>query len=488
MVIGKSIKLDEGVVHAYAKLGLTKSDLKTLQYHFDRTQCTSVGKFCETHGLVGESANWIVTNLLYLINEQDENDMEWNLEQYVLFVYNLCAHWNEKELSVNIFNIYDTNNHGYMSIHQVNDLIGLIWEKQVLTDEQRAEINLVIHSYPVDTRVKVENFSDLVRNHPVLLLPVFDMQRMIRASTLGLSRWQKLAELSVSERQTTEYQRNLKHFISKAKADNTMEFPFAPLPPKQSDLSAGDVTVIRMEKKELVRVSPGKKALIDHVVPTIIPPHDILDPYAYIEKQGALGNMEKLDLWNLEKPGQRGRRYGERLSVTSTPQTTARSLEGGKNELTEAGGGAGRRKSNINSHHWYLEAELAKWSKEQEKRDKVKGIENAAKKEAIKAKSRLTIAQKFHITQVLMSVTDENSLADESMSTYVTHNVPLLDNKSSTTLSPLVIEDLEDMDMKVSQRHVDLSSGNDGITSPKQFLRMLSTKNRPEKSNKQATI
>ena len=51
-----------------------------------------------------------------------------------------------------------------------------------------------------------------------------------------------------------------------------------------------------------------------------------------------------------------------------------------------------------------------------------------------------------------------------------------------------MIEDLEDMDMKVSQRHVDLSSGNDGITSPKQFLRMLSTKNRPEKSNKQATI
>ena len=493
LVVGTSIHLDEAVIAAYGKLGLTKSDLKCLQNHFERSQCTSVVKFCETHGLVGESANWIVTNLLYLL-DNDENHKkevsEWNLEQYILFLYNVCAHWNQHELSVNIFNIYDDTDMGYMSIYQVNDLIELIWEKQSRTEEQKAEINLVMRSYPVDTRVKVENFCDLVRNHPVLLLPVFDMQRMIRSSTLGLSRWQKLADLSVSERQATEHQRTLKHFINKCKADDTMEFPFAPLPPKQSNLLPGDVTVIRMEKKELIRVSPGKKALIDHVEPFIVPPTELLDPYAYIEKQGDLGILQKVDLWHLEKPGQRGRRYGEQReqrTSASTAPSSARSSFDGKNGLP-AGGGAVTTTKPTNSHHWYLEAELAKWSIEQEKRDQLKAKEKANKKETIKAKSRLTMAQKFHITQVLMSVTDENSMADDVVSTYTTHNVPLLDNKpsSNTALSALLVEDLEDLDMNVSQRIHALN--NDGITSPKQFLRMLSSKNRMGKSNKQIDI
>ena len=489
IVIGKSsIKLDDGVIDAYGKLGLTKSDLKTIQYHFERTQCTSIGKFCETHGLIGESSNWIVTNLLYLVDGSDSrNETHWNLEQYVLFLYNFCAHWNQHELSVNIFNIYDSNGTGYMSIYQVNDLIELIWEKQSRTDEQNAEINLVIHSYPVATRVKAENFCDLVRNHPVLLLPVFDMQRMIRSSTLGLDRWQKLADFSVSERQASERQRTLKHFINKCQADNTMEFPFTPLPPKQSDLSAGDVTVIRMEKKELIRVSPGKKALIDHVEPTIIAPQEILDPYAYIEKQGDLGNMQKLDLWNLERPGQRVRRYGEHRTSTSTAPSSRRSSFDGKNELPAAAGGGGvaeTRRNPSSSHHWYLEVEMARWSKEQEKRDQIKAMEMATKKETIKTKSRLTMAQKFHITQVLMSVTDDLSLADESLSTYTTQNVPLLlDNKPLNAMTALVTEDL---DMNVPQLFNSLN--HDGITSPKQFLRNLSSKNRLEKSSKQVAI
>ena len=409
-------------------LGLTDADVAVLAKNQEEHKMITATRFADVHGV---AKAWI-GHILYIID--DQRRLPWTLDHYAMVLFNMCAHFDDVALTILAFNIMDTKGEGILTLADYQLLVDLLWRvpETERPGAAQAEIGQTFEKLVTGgvQTIPLNKALELGREHPVLMRPLVDLQRRVREHTLGVARWQKLAQQAKEDRKKAEEVRRREYIRSKD-IGGVMAYPFTPTPAQQVHLEPKDVTVMRLEKHDVLYVTPGVMALTEvrrmsDVARKAMVPHQVLQKYAKLERftpgEAKLAAVESVDLWKLDKaehvkydPAKHGVARSAPVSApVSAPSSAPSSPRGGKQPKNKKG-------SPLKTVHGakMLEMQLNRWQKEKEAADKKTAAartEEAEAADADEAKNKALAATKkpspynahsFHNKRIVVEALEE---------------------------------------------------------------------------------
>ena len=289
---------DDAALAAFRKLGYSVSDVVSLNatyfkfmkpdHHFTHQL------FCEHFGVSGG----LIRTILHLLEKHA--DCPLNFDNYGMTMWNLCAHLDRWDLTAVAFAIYDTHGGGWILEDKRKGLVDLIWDEQPMSAEEKAAMAIIfppkktsiLNIEKPEEKVTSQLFLKFVKEHPLLIKPLVDLQHKLRTQTLGLKRWKKLSYMSKQER--TKSDATFKIALDEAKY-NVFGFALQDLGEsnflakisqmKKVELEgASELIFMKMEKHHVVVISPGPTGL------------------AQVRRASQLAGIKGLQAWQIQTP------------------------------------------------------------------------------------------------------------------------------------------------------------------------------------------
>ena len=305
---------DEAAFAAFRKLGYSAWDIEKLNLCFSKfiqpDHHFSHASFCKHYGVSGG----LIRTILHLLEKHA--DCPLNFDNYGMTMWNLCAHLDRWDLTAVAFAIYDTQGHGWIYEDKRKGLVDLIWDEQTMTKEISAAMEdilppkkaTILNIEKPEEKVTSQLFLKLVKEHPVLIRPLVELQLKLRQQTLGLKRWKKLAYMSKKERSAAdatfkiamdEAKYNLYGFALQDLGETNFLAKISQL--KKVELEgASELIFMKMEKHHVVVISPGPSGLGE------------------VRRASQLAGIKGLQAWQIQTPLPAP---GQSVYDTTTPGT-----------------------------------------------------------------------------------------------------------------------------------------------------------------------
>jgi hypothetical protein len=102
------------------------------------------------------------------------NTGTFNFERFLIAMWNVAS-FDEDDLASFSFQVFDTDHSGLLSMDEINDIINIAWGGDAKTN-QRVLFALKRLDSNKDGEVNLKEFVTHVKDFPILLFPVFEMQ------------------------------------------------------------------------------------------------------------------------------------------------------------------------------------------------------------------------------------------------------------------------------------------------------------------------
>ena len=268
---------DDAALKAFRKLGYSYGDVNKLNLLYSKFMQPdhhfTHASFCAHYGVSGG----LIKTILHLLEKHA--DCPLNFDNFGMTIWNLCAHLDRWDLTAVAFAIYDTHGGGWILADKRKGLVDLIWDEQPMSAEEKAAMAIIfppkkttiLNIEKPPEKVTSQTFLKFVKDHPLLIRPLIDLQHKLRKQTLGLKRWKKLSYMSKHDR--TKSNETFKIALEEAKY-NVFGFALQDLGEtnfiakisqmKKVELEgASELIFMKMEKHHVVVISPGPSGLAE---------------------------------------------------------------------------------------------------------------------------------------------------------------------------------------------------------------------------------
>ena len=183
----------ESSLITFRALGLSDSAINSFYYYFseiddDDNGTISLDEFYDYFGLIRSP----FSDMVFQILDKDSNGTV-NFSEFVVNLWEYCS-LSPRSLANFAFRIFDKNNNTELSLSEVFGIVQCIYGPQF---DQNEEIRKVIDDI-VHTRgsqpILEEDFTSLAQDHPILLLPAFTIQQILRKRVCGLAWWKEISQ------------------------------------------------------------------------------------------------------------------------------------------------------------------------------------------------------------------------------------------------------------------------------------------------------
>jgi len=123
----------------------------------------------------------------------ETRDGRMTFEDMIISVWNVCTLRGDSFIHFAL-NIFDVDHNGDLSKEEIRNMVNVIWEGGTNKKHDSVAEALKQIDKNGDGHVTIAEFLQVYRSFPVLLFPVFDMQRVLKENFLGPSAWDVLAD------------------------------------------------------------------------------------------------------------------------------------------------------------------------------------------------------------------------------------------------------------------------------------------------------
>lgn len=169
-------------------LRMTPNDLNHLFTAFckvdlDGSGQVSVDEFIVMHGISQEYVGELVFKIF-----DNNHDGQLNFYEYVHALWNYLS-FNKKDLSNFLFDIFDTDGSNEMSYDEVRFMFHVLW---TFEPESHLQATFQLLDRNKDHIVDRKELAEFAIHNNMIMFPAFEVQDILRRSTLGDARWTEL--------------------------------------------------------------------------------------------------------------------------------------------------------------------------------------------------------------------------------------------------------------------------------------------------------
>ncbi|GMF12247.1 unnamed protein product [Phytophthora lilii] len=195
-------------------LGLTMSDIRKMKRKYDDNDMYQSGEItqAEFFFMIREERRPLTIGILRFA-DVPENQKFLSFDQYLLCVVNFAV-LTKPELYQFVFDLYDDDQSGALDEREFTKMNLELQSKQFhfpanvttaikLLEGKEGRAAFV----PDDGLVDLGEFMKFAKNFPVAFYPIMNMQKNVRASTLGESRWSRITANKLKVQELVSYMR-----------------------------------------------------------------------------------------------------------------------------------------------------------------------------------------------------------------------------------------------------------------------------------------
>jgi Ca2+-binding EF-hand superfamily protein len=172
------------------KLKISQSDINALfrqfcNIDFDHSGIVDVSEFIVYHHITSE----IIGELIFSLFDRDKSG-KIDFQEYMVALWNYCT-LNKDSLARFAFEIFDVDNSGVLTKEDIQEVIDIIWGYQ---KNERLNNVTKLFSDNKTGEIKADEFVEMSKHFPMLLLPIFEVQNKLQGSGLVRFMWSKLTK------------------------------------------------------------------------------------------------------------------------------------------------------------------------------------------------------------------------------------------------------------------------------------------------------
>ena len=189
--------------------GLTQHDLDVLYRYFNKCNIShtgrlSIAEFIVVSGIDRTEGMAIFGEIIFRLFDET-NDRRLTFHELILALYFFLT--QERDLlELFAFQLFDADDSGVMTSDEISFMVSLIWgmkttttysktyHKKTVTHDKHVEDALKLLDKDHSGDVSLEEFLLYSKQAPIILMPVFEVQTILRDVTLGRARWEFLSE------------------------------------------------------------------------------------------------------------------------------------------------------------------------------------------------------------------------------------------------------------------------------------------------------
>uniref|UniRef100_H3HD25 EF-hand domain-containing protein n=1 Tax=Phytophthora ramorum TaxID=164328 RepID=H3HD25_PHYRM len=195
-------------------LGLTMSDIRKMKRKYDDNDMYHSGEITQTElfFMIREDRRPLTVGILRL-GDVLEDQKFLSFDQYLLCVVTFAV-FTKPELYQFVFDLYDDDQSGALDEREFTKMSLELQSKQF---QFSANVTMAVKMLgnkegraafaPDDGLMDLGEFMKFAKNFPVAFYPIMNMQKNVRASTLGESRWSRITANKLKVQQLVSYMR-----------------------------------------------------------------------------------------------------------------------------------------------------------------------------------------------------------------------------------------------------------------------------------------
>ncbi|KAH7488214.1 hypothetical protein KRP22_009146 [Phytophthora ramorum] len=195
-------------------LGLTMSDIRKMKRKYDDNDMYHSGEITQTElfFMIREERRPLTVGILRL-GDVLEDQKFLSFDQYLLCVVTFAV-FTKPELYQFVFDLYDDDQSGALDEREFTKMSLELQSKQF---QFSANVTMAVKMLgnkegraafaPDDGLMDLGEFMKFAKNFPVAFYPIMNMQKNVRASTLGESRWSRITANKLKVQQLVSYMR-----------------------------------------------------------------------------------------------------------------------------------------------------------------------------------------------------------------------------------------------------------------------------------------
>jgi Ca2+-binding EF-hand superfamily protein len=162
------------VIEVAAELGYTRFDVDKMFAYFGRMDVydrglVSIREFVVVNKISCERMGALIFRIF-----DKKNTGTFNFERFLIAMWNILS-FDEDDLASFAFQVFDTDHSGVLSMDEVNSIVNIAWGGDYRSN-QRVLFALKRLDENNDGEINLAEFVLHVKEFPILLFPIFEMQ------------------------------------------------------------------------------------------------------------------------------------------------------------------------------------------------------------------------------------------------------------------------------------------------------------------------